>query len=180
MRHPSWIRLLWTSEILKHEQKFLLLTKYRWIFSNWCLFPKSNYQMHFPICYPTPESFTVNFLKMDLELLNVSFWDFYDPRCTMMWQHILEICFLAVDIQGHCISIYNSVNQWFPILTTAMATKTVILLDHREGLLAKTDQTVTIDELSADKSKWTVIMEAAVEYTRILLDVCSSLHPVSV
>ena len=59
-----------------------------------------------------------------------------------------------------------------------MATKTVILLDHREGLLAKTDQTVAIDELSADKSKWTVIMEAAVEYTRILLDVCSSLHPV--
>ncbi|XP_063695224.1 protein asunder-like [Bolinopsis microptera] len=61
-----------------------------------------------------------------------------------------------------------------------MATKTVILLDHREGLLAKTDQTVTIDELSADKSKWTVIMEAAVEYTRILLDVCSALHPVMV
>ena len=60
-----------------------------------------------------------------------------------------------------------------------MATKTVILLDHREGLLAKTDQTVAIDDLSADKSKWTVIMEAAVEYTRILLDVCAALHPVS-
>ena len=70
-------------------------------------------------------------------------------------------------------------NLKLPPPVVAMATKTVILLDHREGLLAKTDQTVTIDELSADKSKWTVIMEAAVEYTRILLDVCSALHPVS-
>ena len=60
-----------------------------------------------------------------------------------------------------------------------MATKTVILMDHREGLLGKTDQTVAIDDLSASKSKWTVLMEATVEYTRILMDVCATNHPVS-
>ena len=60
-----------------------------------------------------------------------------------------------------------------------MATKTVILMDHREGLLAATDQSLVIEELSATKSKWTVLMEATVEYARILLDVCSATHPVS-
>lgn len=60
-----------------------------------------------------------------------------------------------------------------------MASKTVILLDHREGLLCKTDQVVDIDEHKATKSKWTVLMESAVEYTRVLLDVCSATHPVS-
>ena len=59
-----------------------------------------------------------------------------------------------------------------------MVTKSVVILDHRSHMLAPTDQTVVIDDLKASKSKWTVLMEAAVEYTRIILDVCFTNHQV--
>ena len=60
------------------------------------------------------------------------------------------------------------------------ATKTVILMDHREVMAATTDQTISMEEFTAHQSKWTLTMEAVVEYTRIILDICPLSHPVSI